>query len=377
MLPQIIKDEIISQSPEMLILLEAIALRPSPSWHEDKRVEFCENWLKKAGCEGVYVDDEYNVIYPYHVTDDRPIVAFAAHTDVVFPDMDRFRIKEDAERIYCPGIYDDSVNLANILLAARLVTQHQFKPKDCGILFICDSCEEGMGNLAGMRKVFETYGKRIEEFYSFDLVYNEIVNRAVGSGRFKVTARTEGGHSYLAFGNENAIQRMSAFIQELYATKLPDAGKCTFNAGTITGGTSVNTIAQECTLLCEYRADTARGMRLMDRLFRRLFEKYHLEFEIIGMRPGESLNSAAKDTREAMLENAESIIESITGSKPERVSSSTDCNIPLSLGIPAICVGTCEGGGAHTREEYLEKSSLIPGRMIATELVLGYCDTDV
>ena len=148
MLPQIIKDEIISQSPEMLILLEAIALRPSPSWHEDKRVEFCENWLKKAGCEGVYVDDEYNVIYPYHVTDDRPIVAFAAHTDVVFPDMDRFRIKEDAERIYCPGIYDDSVNLANILLAARLVTQHQFKPKDCGILFICDSCEEGMGNLA-------------------------------------------------------------------------------------------------------------------------------------------------------------------------------------------------------------------------------------
>ena len=162
MLPQIIKDEIISQSPEMLILLEAIALRPSPSWHEDKRVEFCENWLKKAGCEGVYVDDEYNVIYPYHVTDDRPIVAFAAHTDVVFPDTDRFRIKEDAERIYCPGIYDDSVNLANILLAARLVTQHQFKPKDCGILFICDSCEEGMGNLAGMRKVFETYGKRID-----------------------------------------------------------------------------------------------------------------------------------------------------------------------------------------------------------------------
>ena len=377
MLSKEIQDEIIAQAPEMLILLEAIALRPSPSWHEEKRAEFCEKWLKNAGCEGVYIDDELNVIYPYGVTDDNPLIVFAAHTDVVFPDMDRFHIKEDAERIYCPGIYDDTVNLTNLLLAARLVTQHQYKPKGFGILFVCDTCEEGTGNLAGIRKVFETYAGRIEEFYSFDLVYNEIVSRAVGSGRFKVTARTEGGHSYLAFGNQNAIQKMSAFVQELYSIELPHAGKCTFNAGTITGGTSVNTIAQECPLLCEYRSDTARGMRLMDRLFRRLFEKYNLEFEVIGMRPGESINCAAHATREAMLENAEQIIEEITGSRPERVSSSTDCNIPLSLGIPAICVGTCEGGGAHTREEYLEKASLIPGRMIATELVLGYCETDL
>ena len=373
MLPDTIKNEIISQAPEAMELLETLAQIPSPSWHEEKRTAFCEKWLKDAGCEGVYVDDEWNVIYPYRVTDDKPIVVFAAHTDVVFPDTERFHIKEDDQRIYCPGIYDDTVNLANILLAARLVTRHQFEPEGCGILFVCDTCEEGMGNLAGTRKLFEEYKGRIKEFISFDLVFDEVVNRAVGSGRFRVTAKTEGGHSYLAFGNENAIQKMAAFIQELYRIELPHAGKCTFNAGTITGGTSVNTIAQECTLLCEYRSDTGRGMRLMDRLFKRLFEKYDLEYEVIGIRPGENLSSAARARREEMLVNTERIIRDNTGVTPTRVSSSTDCNIPLSLGIPAICLGTCEGGGAHTREEYLEKSSLIPGRMTATELVLGYC----
>ena len=239
MLSNIFKEEIEDQAPEALDLLEAIAQIPSPSWHEDERTYFCKRWLEKAGCTGVYVDDELNVIYPYCVTDDKPIVIFAAHTDVVFPDTDRLHLKEDAKRIYCPGIYDDSVNLADLLLTARFVTQHHIKPKDCGILFVCDTCEEGMGNLAGIRKVFAAYEGRVKEFYTFDLVYGEVVNRAVGSCRFKVTAKTEGGHSYLAFGHENAIQKMAAFIQELYRTELPHAGKCTYNAGTITGGTSI------------------------------------------------------------------------------------------------------------------------------------------
>ena len=378
MLNELIKKEIRDQASEMIELLETIAQIPLPSWHEDKRVDFCRKWLEDNGCKGVFVDDEYNVIYPYCVTDNKPIVVFAAHTDVVFPDQERLHLKEDAQRIYCPGIYDDSVNLTNILLAARLVTQHQFKPKDCGILFVCDSCEEGMGNLAGIRKVFEEYKGLIKEFYTFDLIYDEVVNRAVGSCRFKVTAKTEGGHSYLAFGNQNAIQKMAAFIQDLYRINLPHAGKCTYNAGTITGGTSVNTIAQECSLLCEYRSNSARGMRLMDKIFRGLFNAHGLEYEVVGLRPGEELGSKAAARREEMLQNAERAVREYTGVDPIRVSSSTDCNIPLSLGIPAICIGTCEGSGAHTREEYLEKASLIPGRMVATDLVLGYCsDSDL
>ena len=367
------KNEIEKQSDEALELLETIAQIPSPSWDEDKRVEFCKNWLEQNGCEGVYVDDEYNVIYPYCVSDDKPLVVFAAHTDVVFPDKAPLSLREDDQRIYCPGIYDDTVNLTNVLLAARFVTQHRIIPKDYGFLFVCDSCEEGMGNLAGVRKLFEEYAGRIKAFYTFDLIYGEVVDRAVGSCRFRVTSRTQGGHSYLRFGRANAIHIMAEFIHDLYSIEVPSVGKCTYNAGTITGGTSINTIAPECTLTCEYRADTGAGMEAMDQIFKDLFKKHHVRWEQIGLRPGERLSPEAEKERGNMLNEAERIIEGVTGIKPRRVSSSTDCNIPLSLGIPAICLGTCMGSGAHTREEYLEKSSLIPGRIIATELVLSYC----
>ena len=212
MLSDQMKNEIENQSDEALKLLETIAQIPSPSWDEDKRVEFCKNWLEQNGCEGVYVDDEYNVIYPYCVSDDKPLVVFAAHTDVVFPD----------KAPLSPGIYDYTVNLKNVLLAARFDTQHQIRPKECGFLFVCDSCEEGMGNLAGVRKLFEEYAGRIKAFYTFDLIYGEVVDRAVGSCRFRVTSRTQGGHSYLRFGRANAIHVMAEFIHDLYSVKVPD-----------------------------------------------------------------------------------------------------------------------------------------------------------
>ncbi len=373
MLSQSIQKELKNQQREMLRLLKRLAQIPSPSWHEDKRVNFCKSWLEKNGCEGVYVDDEYNVIYPYGVTDDNPIVVFAAHTDVVFPDTDRLVLTEDEECIYCPGIYDDTVNLVNVLLAARFVTQRKAVPDGVGLLFVCDTCEEGMGNLAGVRKLFEEYKGRIKEFYTFDLIYGEVVNHAVGSCRFRVTTQAEGGHSYLRFGRENAIQKMAAFIEDMYTITVPDIGKCTYNVGTITGGTSINTIAPECTVTCEYRSDSHAGMNAMDQLFKDLFKKHGVDYSVIGLRPSENLSDEAAARREAMLKNTERIIRGVTGSNPRRVSSSTDCNIPLSLGIPAICLGTCEGTGAHTRGEYLKKSSLLPGRMIVTELVLNYC----
>lgn len=327
---------------------------------------------------------------------DFPLIVFAAHMDTVFPDMKPMPYKEYRERIYCPGIYDDTVNLVNILLAARFVTQHHLQPKGCGILFVCNTCEEGMGNLKGTRQLFADYGDRIKEFYTFDLVYNEIVDHAVGSCRFEVTARTKGGHSYLNFGNDNAIQRMAAFIQDLYTIELPEnachqdgtdyclpgayyspgatplSGKSSFNVGLIEGGTSVNTIAQKCTALCEYRSDSAAAMEELDREFRELFEKHKLKYDVIGIRPGEKLGEAAEQRRSEMLDMTAGIVKETTGMEPTRLSSSTDCNIPLSLGIPAICIGTCLGHGAHTREEYLIKSSLLPGRMIATEVVLSY-----
>lgn len=457
MLPIEYAEEIEAQAKEAQALLKKLAQIPAPSYHEKKRGTFCQQWLTKAGAQGVYKDDAGNVVYPYGFSvkrerisgvhekvkatglsrsrgdralthaditgtktdsstsadssytvhahdkikttvlpdDDLPLIVFAAHMDTVFPDTKPMPYKEYRERIYCPGIYDDTVNLVNLLLTARFVTQHRLQPENCGILFVCNTCEEGMGNLKGTRQLFADYGSRIKEFYTFDLVYNEIVDHAVGSCRFEVTARTQGGHSYLNFGRDNAIQRMAAFIQDLYSIELPEdsyhgdgtdfclpgayyspgatplSGKSSFNVGTITGGTSVNTIAQKCSVLCEYRSDSKAAMDQLHEEFRALFEKHKLKYDIIGTRPGEDLGKRAEQRRARMLDRTAAIVKETTGIEPTRLSSSTDCNIPLSLGIPAICIGTCLGHGAHTREEYLDKASLVPGRKIATELVLS------
>ncbi len=393
-------NEITEQAEEAKELLKKLSQIPAPTYHEKKRAAFCRKWLTEAGAKGVYVDDAGNVVYPYgfsvkrergkgahdkvHTTiipdsachtdpDDFPIIVFAAHLDTVFPDTEPMPYKEYRERIYCPGIYDDTVNLVNLLLTARFVTSHHILPKDCGILFVGDTGEEGMGNLRGVRQLFSDYSGHIKEFYTFDLVYNEIVDRAVGSCRFNVTSRTHGGHSYLNFGNENAIQKLAALVQDIYAIDLPKGGKSTVNVGTISGGTSVNTIAQRATMLCEYRSDSAAAMEKLDTEFRRLLAKHKMKYDIIGVRPGENLSEKAEARRSEMLDKVSAIVRETTDITPKRISSSTDCNIPLSLGVPAICIGTCLGRGAHTREEYLVKSSLVPGRVIATEIVLSYC----
>ena len=212
-------------------LLLTLAQIPAPSHHEEKRVEFCKNWLEAMGAEGVYVDEALNVVYPYQAEADKPLVVFMAHTDVVFPDTTPLPLKEEDGKICCPGVGDDTANLVALLLTARYVTQNHLAVKDCGILFVCNSCEEGMGNLKGSRKICETYGDRIKEFYSFDGTMGWLVNRAVGSARYRVTVKTRGGHSYGCFGWENAIAELASIIDDIYKIQVPEEGKITCTNG--------------------------------------------------------------------------------------------------------------------------------------------------
>jgi len=373
MISEEVKKYIDAHKNEAYELLKEIAQIPSPSNHEEKRMEFCKNWLEGIGAKGVYTDSALNVVYPYCVTDDKPIVVFMAHTDVVFPDTTPLPLKEEGDRIYCPGIGDDTANLINILFISKYLTEKGVKPKDVGLLFVCNSGEEGLGNLKGTRKICEDYKGRIREFYSFDGGLDGVVNCAVGSTRFKVTVKTEGGHSYSRFGNANAIQKLAALVEEIYAIKVPEKGKTTYNVGMFSGGTSINTIAQEATMLCEFRSDNKEGLVFMADKFKKIFNKDNVTVEVVGERPCEELGEEAAATRERMLQEAEARIERITGKKPVRSSSSTDCNIPLSIGIPSVCFGGYYGKGAHRREEYVEKSSLILGYETAFDTVLSYC----
>lgn len=359
-------------------LLKTMAAIPSPSNHEERRMEFCKQWLESCGAKGVYTDSALNVVCPVGVTKENPVVVFCAHTDVVFPDTDPLPVREHSGRLWAPGVGDDTANLAALMIAAKYVVQEGLRPKNgVGVLFVCNSGEEGMGNLKGSRKLCEDYEGRIQAFCSFDGTLTHVVNRSVGSQRFRVAVTAQGGHSYIDFGRPNAIAQLAAVVSDLYAVGIPSYGRTTCNVGTISGGTSVNTIAQNAEMLCEYRSDDARGLQYMQEQYERIFSAHRkkgveLAVEVVGSRPGEQLSAAAAAERDRLVQRAADIIEQVTGKRPGTASSSTDCNIPLSLGIPSVCVGSYYGAGAHTREEYVEIDSLPLGYRVVMESVLEY-----
>lgn len=364
---------------ETMALLETICKIPAPSNHEEKRAAFCKKWLEDVGAEGVYIDEALNVVFPWNCEGKDNIVAFLAHTDTVFPDMtEPMPYSTDGKFAYSPGVGDDTICLVMMLMVAKYVVKNDLK-SDRGILFVADSGEEGLGNLKGVKQIMKDFAGRVERFYTFDGTYDHMYSRCVGSHRYKLTFETAGGHSFSAFGNRNAICSAAELICALNKCQVPAIGdsKTTFNVGVIEGGTSVNTIAQNASFLYEYRSDSYKCLEKMQAFFEETVEKakqdkeVKITVEVIGIRPcGAEVDETIFNE---MVENAKSVCEKYSGIPCALKSGSTDANIPMSLGIPAICVGSYMGGGAHTREEFLEIASVPVGLKITAEIILQYC----
>ncbi len=375
MLTQEVLTYIEDHATEAKQLLMELAQIPAPSHHEEKRAVFCKVWLEANGAQGVYIDDALNVVYPVNCSNGGPIVVVMAHTDVVFPDTEPLPLIVEDGKICCPGVGDDTANLVALLMAAKYVATRGITPRGCGMLFVANSCEEGLGDLKGSKKIMQTYGNRIREFISFDGYSHGVVNKAVGSKRYNVTIETEGGHSYGRFGNRNAIACMASLIDFLYSLKVPERGKTTYNVGVISGGTSVNTIAQNAAMQYEFRSDDRLDLEEMEKHFDAAIAYYRtkgitVNVELIGDRP--CMGEVDRERHGAMVERARAAIAEHFGFEAGTHSASTDCNIPLSQGVPAICLGCCIGDGAHTREEYVLEDSLVPGFKLCLDMVLGY-----
>ena len=357
-------------------LLKTLAAIPSPSHQEEKRAAFIKNWLDAAGAQGAYIDTAKNVILPFATDGRNDITVYMAHTDVVFPDETPLPVREQDGILYAPGIGDDTANVTGILTAVKYILEHHLQPKE-PVLLVFNSCEEGLGNLDGTRRIMKDFAGRIRELISFDGTYQSMIVRAVGSERWKVTCRTAGGHSYSAFGNPNAIHHLAKLINRFYEQSLPgwEDQKTTYNVGVISGGTSVNTIAQDAGMLYEYRSDDRNALRFMhDQFFRILKESEsedaHFEVELLGERPCNGEIDAK--AWERLLTRCEKAVSEATGEPVKRCSGSTDANIPLSLGIPATTFGLYLGGKAHTREEWLNIESLRTGLLIAISLITSH-----
>lgn len=157
----------VHRQEEYELLLE-LAQIPAPSNHEEKRAQFCKAWLDKQGAQGVYIDEALNVIYPVGCTAENDLVVFMAHSDVVFPDTEPLPLKVEGDRICCPGVGDDTANVAALLTTAKYIAEKKITPKDCGLLIVINSGEEGLGNLKGSRKIMADFGSRVREFVTLD-----------------------------------------------------------------------------------------------------------------------------------------------------------------------------------------------------------------
>lgn len=361
-------------SEEALELLCTLGKIPAPSRQEDLRAVFCRDWLLAQGAVDVTIDKAKNVICKIGCEEHEDYIAFAAHTDIVFPDMETLPMREEDGKLYAPGIGDDTSNLVNLLMGAKYLLQNKIKLK-YGVLIVCNACEEGLGNLDGTKELFAAYGSKIKAFYSFDGYTPQCCSTAVGSYRYKISCRTTGGHSYINFGEPNAIEILCRLMEELYKIEAPQEVKTTYNVGRIEGGTTVNSIAQECSMLYEFRSTSQKCLEMMEEKFNQTVEACRnlggeLTVELLGIRPGNG--PLDMDELNAFTKQSADIISSFYTGDIDFAAYSTDSNVPLSLGIAANTIGTVLGALAHTREEWIDISSLPKGLGIVLSLMLLY-----
>ena len=354
-----------------LELLLKLAPIPAPSHNEELRAKFCLEWLKSIGAEGVYIDEALNVVFPYGDTSGN-VRVFMAHSDTVFPDTEPLPLERRDGNIYCPGIGDDTGHVITLLMAAKYLVENKPEVTDGGLLLVVNSCEEGLGNLKGCRHIMERFGDRVTEFVTFDSHPKFVANGAVGSHRYSIEVKTAGGHSFGNFGRTNSIAVMAQLINKLYSVSLPETGRTTYNVGTISGGTSVNTIAQNAEMLYEYRSNKAENLEYMQEKLKETVSSFKdIDAEITVTKVGDRPCSSEVDANRQQLLNEKAIktIETVYGITPRLGAGSTDCNVPLSMGIPSVCVGCVRSSGAHTRGEYMIEESLRSGIAVALTMV--------
>ena len=355
----------------ILRTLEELTLISAPSFHEEKRAEYCIKWLEKSGITAAEKDECGNVILSFADEKSCHNRIFMAHLDTVFSADTKLGIKKDGELWRCPGIGDDTANAVCLLMLVRYLWENEASMLN-SCIFVWNVCEEGLGNLAGSRAVMKKFRNITDCVISFDLYSDSVYSSSVGSLRYEIGVHTDGGHSYHDFGRTNAIAVASKIISELYGY-IPDNDDSvytTYNAGTIKGGTSVNVIASDCTFLWEFRSNDRRSLKKADEHLRDVTGKFdsqaRINIDVIGERP--CMGSPDKNFMEKLAAICEAAVSDVTGKKPVSGAASTDCNIPLSLDVPAVCVGLICGGNAHRTDEWIDVSSLSAGCIIAFKI---------
>ena len=356
---------------------------PAPPFGEDVRAQDYAERLRATGLTDVTIDEVGNVIARRKGRTGTKTIALGAHIDTVFPIETDVTVKQDGNVFYAPGIGDNSQGLVLMLSLIEVMEKHNLET-DADILFIGTVGEEGLGNLSGMRHLFRDGAPKIDSFIAIDGSNAErIVNQAVGSHRYRVEFAGPGGHSYGAFGRAHPHQALADAITRFTeaATPITQSGtRSTFSVGRIGGGTSINSIPFTSWMEVDMRSIDQSKINALDAAFQKAVQDalnsenerrtsndpIKVDIQSVGKRP-----AGTTDENSTLVTHAKLATEAF-GLSPKLTASSTDSNIPMSLGIPAITIS--RGGisrNAHAPNESWENKDPHIAAQIALLTVLA------
>ena len=355
---------------------------PAPEFGEARRAEYLRKLFESAGLR-VTTDGVGNVIAERPGADAGSVVLLAAHLDTVFPAGTEIHAKRSGDRIEAPGISDNGAGLAALVGVAHALAESQVRTAKT-IVLAGDVGEEGEGNLRGMRALMEAYQSRLAAVIAIDGPSTEhITVQGIASRRFEITIGGPGGHSWSDFGVANPITALARGIVQFSSVPVPADPRSSFNFGVIEGGTSVNSIPEQAVVKVDLRSEDESELARLETALRDAMQAgvrqemsstnpgsdpLQVTFRSLGSRPAGKLPDDAP-----ILETIRNV-DRFVGNRSRIERSSTDANIPLSLGIPAVSLGGGgKGGGSHTLSEWYDPSGRALGlkRLYLTVLALA------
>ncbi|MDP2872385.1 MAG: M20/M25/M40 family metallo-hydrolase [Bacillota bacterium] len=348
----------------------------APPFLEGPRAELVADMMREVGLSDVHVDEGPSAVgfLPAESGRKGEALLLAAHIDTVFPAGTDVRVKREGGYLVAPGVSDNSASVAGLLTIARVLRETGITlPRE--VIFAGNAGEEGLGDLRGMKVLMRTYKDRVSAALPVDGAIGAVTHAGVGSRRFKVTTHTPGGHSYGAFGVPSAIHGLGRMIAGIADVKVASKPKTTYTVGVIGGGTSVNTIAPEAWMLVDMRSESADELTKLEAQVRGLIDEgarrgeCTYDIEVVGDRPAGGIPLTAELPQMVMAAHR------ALGIKSHPEASSTDANVPLSMGIPAVTIGVKRGHDAHLPTDRVEIDSLVPGMknvLLCILLATGY-----
>ncbi len=357
----------------VLDLAVTIQQIPAPPFGEAQRAAFIHERFRVEGLQEVSTDDLGNVYGCLPGKGNARPLVISAHLDTVFPFDTDLQIKRDADMVFGPGIGDNSLGLAGLFGLNWVLQQSQAGKSSLpgDVWLVANVGEEGLGDLRGMRSVVDRFGGHVLAYLVLEgMALGQVYHRALGVRRYRITVRTAGGHSWVDYGKPSAIHELAALINKLTALPVPARPRSSLNVGVIAGGTSVNTIAPAAHLELDLRSEGTAALESLTRRVETIVNAaarsgVEVSFELIGQRPAGKIAAS-----HPLVRLVRRVLHS-QGLQPNLTIGSTDANIPLSRGLPAVTIGLSTGFGAHTVNEFINTQPLFQGLAQLVDVVEG------